>query len=438
MLKHIKSAIGAHNLGMLIVAASFIGSVFGTLAHASEEAVRITQNSLYGESTNDISSGLRQLQEISEQDPDDVEARFGLGVLTFFGAVEKFAQSYYRHGFRPPASLQVTLFRLPIGENPSPETLTYEQLRGYFKVFRDDLAKAEEILATIDGKPVLLPLKINRIAIDGNGDGHIVDSERLMVFISRLIARQRREVEDPFGQWGGAASDFDVTFDTADVYWLRGYAHMLMAITDFYLAHDWRVTFDTAFHLFFPEAGLPMTQALDKTPSGAGLGLREAADAVTFIHTLNWPVVEPQRMAAVRQHLLAVISLSRANWASIRAESDDNNEWIPAAQQTQRFAALEITEERISNWLEILTEAEAILEGKTLLPHWRITRRSGKAINLKRVFEEPRQFDLVLWITGVAAVPYLEDGKDRTSSLRWRRLLRSFGDQFGMFALWIN
>ncbi len=63
-------------------------------------------------------------------------------------------------------------------------------------------------------------------------------------------------------------------------------------------------------------------------------------------------------------------------------------------------------------WQEFLGEAERILAGKKLLPFWRGDAKRG--INLRRVFTEPRTLDLVLWIQGTAALPYLEAGEIST------------------------
>jgi hypothetical protein len=89
--------------------------------------------------------------------------------------------------------------------------------------------------------------------------------------------------------------------------------------------------------------------------------------------------------------------------------------------------------ERIAAWYQVLDEADAILDGEKLVPHWRL--RQG--INLRRVFEEPQPFDLVLWITGPAALPYLEDGPVSTSE-EWARMIEAFEGSFGLFALWVN
>ena len=79
--------------------------------------------------------------------------------------------------------------------------------------------------------------------------------------------------------------------------------------------------------------------------------------------------------------------------------------------------------------------AEDLLEGRTLLPHFRI---ADKGINMKRFFEEPRTFDLVLSITGPAIVPYLETGRLLTAE-EFESVRQQFGGTgFMTFALWFN
>lgn len=139
-------------------------------------------------------------------------------------------------------------------------------------------------------------------------------------------------------------------------------------------------------------------------------------------------------MAAVRTHLKQTIELSRESWLAIEAETDDDREWIPNPNQTNPFAGvLPVDAERIAAWHEVLIEAEAILDGEKLIPHWRFEQ----GVNLRRIFEEPRPFDLVLWITGLAALPYLEDGPVTTPD-DWDRLTRAFEGNFGLFAIWVN
>ena len=161
------------------------------------------------------------------------------------------------------------------------------------------------------------------------------------------------------------------------------------------------------------------------------------ADFISLVHLVNWPVVEPERRQAARRHLLEMIRLSREDWKAILAETDNDREWLPGPQQKgiNPLTGLEVGQEQVQAWLATLTVAEDLLEGRVLLPHFRIT---GKGINMKRFFDEPKPFDLVLSITGPGIAPYLESGKILSSD-DFDQIQREFGGAgFLTFALWFN
>jgi hypothetical protein len=76
-----------------------------------------------------------------------------------------------------------------------------------------------------------------------------------------------------------------------------------------------------------------------------------------------------------------------------------------------------------------------VIRGEKLIPFWRGGFEQG--MNLGKVFTEPRDFDLVLWVQGTAAMPYLEDG-EKTSPQTWSEFQRVFRGEFIGFAAWIN
>jgi hypothetical protein len=132
-----------------------------------------------------------------------------------------------------------------------------------------------------------------------------------------------------------------------------------------------------------------------------------------------------------------MIRLSRENWKAIRAETDNDREWLPGPQQKgiNPLTGLEVGEAEIQAWHEALRMAEDLLEGRSLLPHFRIT---GKGIDMKRFFEEPQTFDLVPMITGPGVVPYLAEGKVLTAA-DFEAIRQQFGQAgFMTFALWFN
>ena len=175
---------------------------------------------------------------------------------------------------------------------------------------------------------------------------------------------------------------------------------------------------------------------LNEEPRRAnGLPVNEILDAIAAIHLMNFPVSEPKRMTAALVHLNSVITLSRESWKGYLAETDDDHEWIPNPKQTGVIPNVKVTDEMVQGWMGFLNEAESILAGKKLVPFWR--GKPGKGVNIRRVFTEPRPFDLVLWVQGTAAVPYLEEGPVTTGET-WQRLQRLFGGEFIGFAFWFN
>jgi hypothetical protein len=164
-------------------------------------------------------------------------------------------------------------------------------------------------------------------------------------------------------------------------------------------------------------------------------GSVDIADLIALIHLINLPVVEAPRMRAALGHLESVIGLSRQSWKDLLAETDDDHEWIPNPKQSGVIPNVRITPDMVNGWSQFLDEAEAILQGKKLVPFWRTV--DGRGINLRRVFTEPRTLDLVLWAQGTAAQPYLEEGPVSTPAV-WARFNRLFQGEFLGFALWFN
>ncbi len=130
-----------------------------------------------------------------------------------------------------------------------------------------------------------------------------------------------------------------------------------------------------------------------------------------------------------------MIALSRESWKFILAETDDDHEWVPSPKQHTVMPGGAVTVAMVKGWMDFLDEAQAILKGEKLIPFWR--RRDDRGVNLRRVFTEPRMFDLVLWVHGTAAAPYLEKGP-KTQPETWRRLQTIFQGQFIGFAFWFN
>jgi hypothetical protein len=305
-------------------------------------------------------------------------------------------------------------------------------LRAVLTDFSQRLASAEQSLASAKTGSIHFPLHLGRVRLDLNGDKELVDDETLW----RIFAAINSAVEPEQGE------NFAIGVDSADVHWLRGYCHFLMAFCDVVLAYDERELFERCGQLLFANIESPFLAAQESDEMDATLFL----DAIAAIHLINFRLVEKDRMASAHAHLLAMIEQSRQCWERAENEMDDDREWIPNDRQTG-VLEVRVSREMITGWHKVLDELEGILQGEVLIPYWRkyyegIFRQpefptEGTGINLKKVFLEPRDFDLVLTIQGTNVEPYLAEGRLSTPE-SWTELTRVFGGQFFGFAIWFN
>lgn len=393
----------------------------GGWAAADQAAADLTRR--YAEA-GDLTGGDAALAAIIASDPANQEARLGLGLIRFLRAAEHLSQGLYRYGLTAPeGGFMLPVLRMPVPENPSPEPVTYEKFRALLAQFEADLAVAEETLAQVGDGDVYVPIDLIKVRYDADGDGVATEDESVINLLVRLVGGLTVPGDSP-------EPELIVGFDRADAFWFRGYAHGLSGLSEFMLAYDWHEAFDATFHLFFPASGLPMGKALAAVPT---LGPDDRiADLVSLLHLIHWPVVEPDRMRAAEQHFRQVFALSRQSWEAILAETDDRGELVPSPTQ-HGILGRDVTAEQVRAWHDILGKVDDIFDGKLLVPHWRLQ----KGFNLGRVFTEPTTFDLVLWITGPAALPYLEDGPMTTSD-EWNQMLAAFGGGFMTYLFWFN
>ncbi len=371
-----------------------------------------------------VAEGAQALAARTDEHPSDGQARYGLGVLRLLQAVENLAQNLYVYGLKPN-SPQLPFVRLPVPANAKPEQLDYEKWRAVLQQFYDDLDRAASALTQVNDPDVRLRLPVGSIRLDLDGDGITGDNETFWKVFTTVAWRAAKLSDEQ--------KEFRVGFDAADVHWMIGYTHLLRAMIEAWLAHDTEDFYDQTAHFFFSGAGSPYG-TLGSRQDNRGFNVDEIADAIAAIHLVHFRVADPQRMSRARGHLLAMVEQSRQCWECALAETDDDREWIPNAQQTS-LTPLTVDEQRIVAWKQFLDEAEAVLQGRKLLPHWRV--RDGRGINLKRVFEEPRTFDLVLWAHGAAAVPFLEEGQLVTAETA-RSLNGAFQGRFLAFAVWFQ
>lgn len=418
----------------------------------------ITREALY---SGNLAQGAEALAPLRAA--DDPEAAFGQGMIDFVLAIEGFAQDLYRHGLAAPETGPMGLaLAVPLPPNPNPEPLDYSKVRTMLEklVTQLDVAGASFEAGGKAGDYVVL-LDPLRIRIDANGDGKREEGEsieRIFGLAQGMASpgpnRPATPPPEPAPDKKGKAdksgsateqpapaepaapteSEMTIGFDRADSIWLAGYSQVFAAQADFFLSFDFEDFVNVAFHRFFPRAGLPMqdyatggTLVLDPTTDTA------IADAIAAIHTINWQVVEPERLAGVLQRLQKITILSRANWDAILAETDDNRELVPSPKQTSLVPDTKVTDEVVAAWRETLDVADRVLAGELLVSHWRFKQ----GFDLNAWFNGAKRFDLVMLLDGYDALTYLKDGPV-ASAESFAAANRVFGDQWMGYVFWFN
>lgn len=375
-----------------------------------------------------LAEGETAMLALLQKNPKDDQARFSLAVTQLAMGVERVMQSLYRYGVRSNALTGIIpILRLPTPANPKPETIKYEDTRRVLQTFIDDLGKVEATLAPMQDNNVKLPLRFGLIRLDINGDRKVDGNESLWKIFATLNGINITTEQ---------ASKFAIAFDAGDAVWLRGYCNLLSAIGEFGLAHDGRDFFNSLAHILFTKPDTPYKFLVNaQVNPNASFGGIEFTDIIAFFHLLRFPIQEPARMTKALQHLQTTTKLSRQSWQLIMAETDNDREWLPNPKQKAVIPNARVTPEMVKNWLAFLDESDRIFTGQLLIPFWRI--REVRGVNINKAFTQPQTIDVISWLQGPGAAPYLELGKT-TQGRFWQQLLDTFGGQFFGFAIWFN
>lgn len=432
--------------GLVVFLASSGGMVSAQQGKISGKALAMeTTKDLIGEflPKPTLQQAIVAQQAIVTADPDDQNKQFRLGMMQFLRAIEGLGQDHHRFGLMSGQQMTIPLMRLPVPANDKPDKLTYQEARGMIQRLLERLTDAQKTLAAIktDGTEIRVPVNLADLKLDLNRDDELTVDESIL-YITAAVQRGGRAPNTAI------PDSFPVVFDNADVSWLEGYTHVLSGFCEVALAYDWKKQFDTSAILFYPNVETPYEFLHDETrESVMSFSTSSIFDLVAFLHNINYECVEPKRMRAALEHMEAVVTCSRRTWSLIEKETDDDREWLPGPKQTSIMGSLRITQQIVGSWNDVTDEFEALLKGKKLAPFWRGTqggRINGAqvwnkklGINVRKIFTEPANFDLALWIHGSGLQPYLEEG-DISSPEDWRKFNRAFGSRFWNFAFWIN
>lgn len=139
-------------------------------------------------------------------------------------------------------------------------------------------------------------------------------------------------------------------------------------------------------------------------------------------------------VANVERNLRAMFSQNQLFWEKVLLETDNDREWVPNPSQTSAIG-VKIDGELASVWQTILDDALAVLDGRLLVPHPLLPSDTG--INLASWFDNPSSLDVIGWLHGRAAYPYLAHGPSITRE-NWFALRRLTQGNAFAFSIYLN
>ena len=365
--------------------------------------VLVAQPSFADEFTLDTNRSLAALQaELAGLSAPSGAESAALGAVFFLRAVEKSLQERFRtNAGLHQGLIGIPILRLPIPSNPQPEPFEPESIAALFADVDAEMDQARSVLAAATlGSEDRIVIDVAALWFDIDGNGIRSAGEGVLEFAGAMLA-------DPFSGSPAAfpSEGLIVHFDAADVQWLAAYTHLLSAVSEFVLAFD--PTDIIADVMASRSAMAEIKGSLPPTRYGYLTGFEQWIDAVAMVYGALNGAPERKRIMAARDHLLAMIDRNRAFWALVAEETDNSFEWIPNASQ-EAALGFSLPDETGAVWQDVLEDAEAVLKGDLLVPHWRA--EPGGGINVAALVADPPAFDIVTWVQGAGLVPYMEKG----------------------------
>ena len=350
------------------------------------------------------------------------EDLFALAGLRFLGGIEQALQLRWKTGVQADWS-ELPILRLPIPENPNAIPFQAADFTALIRNLDADMEASREALAQLGDKPFALPIRVADLWFDINANGTREPGEGLAEVTGLTLGGGRMigvQVQDPV-----------ITFDTADAAWLSAYTHFLSGFASTALAYDPEPAIQRVL-----DSSKAIYALWGSTPPNNAMVMmfgRQVDRVAMILHALsNTPDTALAQDAY--GHFLSMIQENRRFWTLVALETDNAGEWVPNDNQVSGLGIMMPpgTGER---WKAVLADAEKLLKGEVLIPHWRFGAEAG--INLKKAFENPPPVDLVTWIQGEGLLPYAEKGP-QMSMQSWRDFEDFVQGDAMLFAVFLN
>lgn len=367
-------------------------------------------------------SGLKateaRLAALASPTPED---RFALAGIRFLSGVEGALQLRWQTGVRADWS-ELPILRLPIPENPAARPFEPRDFTTLVTGLEARMEGARSALADLADQPFALQIALSDLWFDINMNGARDAGEDVASVAGLTLGGAGRIA---------VADNPVITFDSADAAWLSAYTHFLSGFTNLALAYNpepaiQRVQ-DSSAAIYALWGGTPPTNALDMMFG------RQADRAAMVLHALA-QTPDPALTRKAHGHFLAMITENRRFWSLVDAETDNSGEWVPNDRQTSALGIV-LPPGTGERWQAVLADAEKLLTGDLLIPHWRFGAEAG--INLRKMFENPVPLDLVTVIQGEGLLPFAEKGP-RASPFAWTEFTRLVEGDAMLFALFLN
>jgi hypothetical protein len=361
-----------------------------------------------------------RLSALTTPTPEDL---FALAGIRFLSGVETALQLRWQTGLRADWS-ELPILRLPIPENPAARPFEARDFTTLITDLEARMQASRAALASLGDQPFALNIAMSDLWFDINMNATRDEGEDVTSVAGITLGGAGRiasvDVIDPV-----------VTFDTADAAWLSAYTNFLSGFTNLTLAYNpepaIQRVIDSSEKIYALWGDTPPTNALDMMFG------RQADRAAMVLHALG-QTPDSALTRKAHAHFLAMITENRRFWALVAREEDNLGEWVPNDRQVSALGII-MPPGTAERWQAVLADAEKLLTGDLLIPHWRFGAEAG--INLQKMFDNPVPFDLVTVVQGEGLLPFAEKGP-RASPFAWNEFTRIVEGDAMLFALFLN
>ena len=346
------------------------------------------------------------------------EEAFALAGLRFLGGVEAALQLRWQTGAAANWS-ELPILRLPIPDNPAARPLTGTDITDLLTHLDQDMEAARSALRTLGDADLGLEIALADLWFDINMNGRRDDGEAVADVAGLTLGLR------------GIGPGPVVRFDGSDAAWLSAYSHFLSAFANLALAYDPAPAVD---RVIASSAAMKDLWGDTPPPNAWDYMFGQQVDRVAMVLQALAQAPDAARTQKAHDHLLAMITENRRFWALVEAETDNDREWVP--NETQQSAlGIMLPPGTGASWQAVLADAERMLKGELLVPHWRYGAEGG--IDIARLFAEPPALDLVGMVQGEVFLPYARKGA-LISTESWDEFSRLVQGDAMLFAVFFN